>query len=253
MAGVFLRLWTDLPDPRDPHTPHGGRTRVILLEDTLRHIVDKHIKNKREPWKDVLTRDQRRALERWANGEVLSEEDHQHFDEAIETLGWQLGQSLRRPMVLLYRRRLKAGGFHREFNAWCLVLPRGPVAFAWETTGGATLKTCYFPVATVVFNSERRWQKTATMLVRLYGEFRQNGIYPPGPNFSRVREFQGESWVETDIRFVTLDQWGFSTNIPGSPWRGAFGTWEGEEVKPRKVQRRLRPRKPPSEGDLPGP
>jgi len=237
-----LKVWKDLPDPRDPAVPDGGKTAIILTRAALRHIAEKHIKDEREPWKDLLTRDHRKVLLQWAGGQLLSEAEKQLFDEALEILRLQVVRSLQRPMVLLYCRRQVSQNAQVVNKNWCLVLPSGAVAIAREIKDGAILVTCYFLKASVVSSSRDRWQKTARQLVKLYGDFRESGIYPPHPSFSRAGQSGGRAYVDTDIRFVTLEQWGFSVNTPGNPWRGRLGTWEDAEAKPEKPRRRLRPR-----------
>lgn len=57
-----IRVFTDLPDPRDPAAPAGARTTVALLESYCRKIVLKHVENPYEPWQKAFLADQRRAL-----------------------------------------------------------------------------------------------------------------------------------------------------------------------------------------------
>lgn len=221
-AEIFPVAWQDLPDPRDPQAPAGKHTEVVLSAEAWEHIVRKHIANRREPWDELLSRPVRKrvVLEHGTAGD----EGWQATQEAVDRLGRQIRHSLERPLVMLYR--VGQPGARRQ--VWLLVLPSGATAYVHVGGMRPRLATCYFPAAAVVeIHRERRWERVVATLVGRYGVVSRRQLLPPSEEHT-VRIPRQGSATETRgaIVFVTLANWGFAPELPGSPWRGRLSPWE---------------------------
>lgn len=243
-----IRVFTALPDPRDPAAPAGARTTVALLEAYFRKIVLKHVENPHEPWQKVFLADQRRALRDWAWGKSLTQEEVGLFEKAIDILGEEMARSLSRPLVLLFKR--KYPGAARPLAVWCLLLPCGALAYVHSVVApnpalsDNLLKTCYFPRCASVKTSEGRWERVARFLIWTYATNRGGRLYPPEPGTEVIQETVTGLVQHRDIRFVTLEQWGFSVQTPGNPWSGRLPDWPDQWACAKKtVPRRLRKRR----------
>ncbi|MCS7238203.1 MAG: hypothetical protein NZ899_08040 [Thermoguttaceae bacterium] len=240
--GEPIHTYRDLPDPRDPNAPSGARTELVLFEDYWRKIILKHIAEDREPWREVFLADERRALIKWAEGGPLDQEESARFEKCLARLGEEIRRALARPLVLLSIRKYSG---RKPIVSWSIVLPCGALVCVHSIScppgdqESNVLKTCYIPWRAAVKPSEERWQQVARFLIWVYGEKRDRRIYPPEPSTMVVRYTpSGVSISDRNIRFVTLEQWGFSLGTPGNPWSGRLPDWE-KEIAP-KEQRKLR-------------
>ncbi len=237
-AHAWSRRWTDLADPRDERAPHGARCTVVLYEQACRHIVEKHVAPRREPWGELLSEELVQQLaELWADGADAARRTAV-LERFSDRLFAAVRECLEHPLALLCTRRAGKGG-RRQVQIWKLVLRCGALMVIEACPRRAVVKTCFFPRGVCrVPKSSRRWLGLLRMLVLRYAKLGEKEIVPPSPGTRADRA--GKSWDE--IQFVTLETWGFCTDIAGTPWRGRPAAWPAEgDDRPRR--RRLLPRR----------
>lgn len=241
---LVMACWRDLPDPRDPRAPEGGRTQVMLERPSWEHILDKHVLPGREPWADVFSAATVQRLFRLEDGLSSGAPD---IEDALEGLGRQLRAALERPLALLYEvRRLGVGG-RPPARRWILVLPSGATAHVHETKDGNRLATCYFPAyALVIRDRGDRWRRVVAHLVVRYGVFdtQRNALLLPTAEVVKFAPFKGPvKELQSAIRFVTPSKWGCCPELDGCPWRGRLGDWSAAEAPSPRRRHRLKPRR----------
>lgn len=238
--GVFPAAWHNLPDPTAPRAPQGGQTVVLVHLKQWKHIVEKHVANRGEPWEEVLSEEARGAA---LNGSVLTDEASPLVLDSLYRLQRQVTESLRRPLVLLYRSK-RPGKTRRR--VWLMLLPCGATAYALQKGKKASLVTCYFPRAAVVERRrDRRWSRVLTGLVFRYAKLSQDGrcLLTPDPEHKVTIDSEETQETRTRIRFVTPETWGFLAERSSCPWRGRLSEWEAAGPPPQRLERkrRLRP------------
>ena len=138
--------------------------------------------------------------------------------------------AFRRPLVLIVD-----GG-----KVFLLVLPNGALMVIKEIGNKLLLRTCYFIRRVCAFkNRTQRWRKLVERLVLRYTVWQADlGLQPPGG-----QERSPESGQAVQVRFVTLEQWGFVSGPQGYVWRGRLVPWPGQPT-PAKAHPKvtLRPR-----------
>lgn len=235
-AEDWLIQWEGPPDPRGFPTQHRDRIVVGLDAAGWEHIVSKHVANRREPWGDLLSPLVRKGV---VGGWVAEKEGW--VKEAWVRLGQEVRASLARPLVMVYKAK-RVGRKKRQ--VWTLVLPCGATACAREQGSILRLVTCYFPKAAVVEpKRERRWRRVVARLVFRYGVVTEKGVLSP-PKERKVYVFLEDESVEMrwEVEFVTLESWGFATELADMPWRGRLEQWpEAAPPSPSTTRRHLRP------------
>ncbi len=228
--------WEGLPNPLSDSETEGEHLVVGVDQQAWEHIISKHIANRREPWGDLLQEIHRELVQSWKRGEPCEKQA-----EALSRLGEQVRHSLERPLVLWYKRKYPG---RKRHQVWTLVLPCGATVYLQERGPILRLLTCYFPREAVEEKRrERRWRRVVRMLVYRYGVVSEEGILPPPrqwrTSISRGTENEAIRW---DVQFVTLQSWGFATELEGCPWRGRLGDWPAAgSPKRSENRRRLRP------------
>ncbi len=238
-------IWDDLPDPRDPRTPAGARTSVVLRRRAWRHIFEKHILPREEPWADIFSREVLRQLFQTKCDPTSSEPV---LTEAVRRLGDQIRASLERPLVLIFEARGIGEEEKRPLRSWILVLPSGATAYVHEKKERKRLATCFFPsYALVLDNKTARWHRVVQCLVGRYGVFdlEHHAVRLPDANTVKtIRKGKSYQELHSGIRFVTPENWGFCTNVEGAPYRGRLGEWPAADTPGPRRQHRLKPRRP---------
>ena len=107
--------------------------------------------------------------------------------------------------------------------------------------------TCFFdPSITDHERPERWWSRLVAKLAHRYGCFDlEAGLLPPTDTHAVTTDGgeSGPAVVDSRVRFVTLESWGFDTKVRGSPWRGRLADWEGPCAALASHRRvKLRPR-----------
>lgn len=231
----WLVCWEGLPNLLRDSDSEGEQLVVGVDQQGWEHIISKHIANRREPWNDLFGEMRKELVQSWKRGEPCEKQA-----EALALLGEQIRHSLERPLVLLYKRKYPG---RKRCQAWTLVLPCGAVVYLQERGSILRVQTCYFPSNVVKERRERRWRQVAGMLVYRYGVVSEKGILPPTKEYHKIisRGTENEN-VHSDVQFVTLQSWGFATELEGCPWRGRLGDWPAAG-RPERLEnrRRLRP------------
>jgi hypothetical protein len=209
---AILLIWDELPDPRDPDAPRGKRCTVILLQQCLAHIVQRHISQCDGPWAEWLTQELCDRLVQWYHGE--SDLNDETLGRLEQLFGGALRESLNRPLVLLQRIGLSR-------HAWIAILPTGAI-FVLKSKyddSRAHLVTCYYPDRPNLHPPHRRWRHVAHTYIWRYALIREQG---------GARRF----FMPTDekIRFVQPENWGFDTSARLPVWRGALPEWPAAEM-----------------------
>ncbi len=246
-----LAIWEELPDPTDPAAPEGQKSWMAVPLSTWQHILEKHIRREKEPWKEVLSRPVWTALQ---NQPVESSHETPEGQATLAMLESQVRQSLERPLVLIYgvrpvdaRQQVKK----IRYWVWGMVLPSGATAYAHQSSSQVELKTCYFPKpANVKQDRGQRWKHTVKQLLWRYCPRGEGRLQLPAAEHQVLVRPAGERpQYRSRIRFVTWRTWGFLSEEPGSPWRGRVDRWPAAEPpdKPPRKPRRLRPWKKTSE------
>lgn len=231
--------WNNLPDPSDERAPHGSYRSVELHEWVCRHIVEKHVLRKEEPWTELLEKELVKRLQKLLEGEVDFAQRAAALDRFSEGLSAAARECLEQPLVLLLTQPAVQSG-HQSVQCWQLVLRCGALMVI-EVRRRATVKTCFFPRSVCrVPKGSRRWRHLLAALVLRYARMRNGKIEPPRRG-EEVRQRSGKAWAEA--RFVTLESWGFRTDMEGTPWRGRPAAWPAEGDARPSARRRLLPRR----------
>jgi len=215
--------WSDLPDPR----VDSGRTELTISFQAWQHIVAKHIVPGNEPWDDVFPKEVLNALAKSAQ----SAHGPSSMPEGVsEAFGWQVRETLSRPLVLLYESHTLGSPMGQPFRMWCLVLPAGATAYVRDQgKQGNSLRTCYFPTTMVVErNSQQRWRRVVRQLVIRYGIWDRDlgAVRLPADQTIRFSPCKGPvRELRSAINFVTPASWGFCPNVSGCPWGGPPQSW----------------------------
>jgi hypothetical protein len=252
----------ELPDPRDAHAPHGARCGVTLYDEALWHIVEKHVISRGECWDEWLPKQLVRQLHGLAKGQgdadrpaarqpapSMGAHGHAAQPAAVERAGVlaQLAKQLleaareclERPLVLLATRASEKPG-PRPVQCWQLVLRCGALMVIEARGERVVVKTCFFPKQVCrVPKSRRRWVHLLSVLVQRHARIERGELRPP--RATDVRRGLRRTWH--NIRFVTLESWGFRTDMEGAPWRGRPPAWPGEVQVTAPTRRRLSPRR----------
>jgi hypothetical protein len=230
--------WNDLPDPRPERAAAGPPCAVRLTARALRHIVEHHWGDGKEPWDDWLPVEVVQSLSR--NG--LKGASAEDLRAVVDRFGQALRHTFGRSLLLCYRARRthEAGRLHLE--VWQAVLPCGAVLIVHPRPNPPEqVRTCYFRKRVCPLPPAERWYRLADALLLEHGCLSDDGgsLLPPGPGHAvRVR---GTAEERTQIRFVSLAGWGFAESLRGNPFRG-LAPWAAEAA-PSPGRRRLRPRR----------
>lgn len=217
LSGKLVANWANLIDPRSFLGQERCYIRCRLPRAAWQHICDKHVGNPGEPWSKLCPLlDEVPRPGALRGFEPPSEVAHQ----LIDALEKQIRLALERPMVVLNRDPRKRG------LSWdmTIVLPCGAIVGARLQKRWIRVKTCYFPGHKRVSRfRERHWMRTADRLVRRYGVFdQQRGLLPP-EIFQNL--LGGEVAGTNQVRFITLENWGFDPHSEDHPWQGGFPPW----------------------------
>lgn len=241
-------FWRELPDPRDPCAPEGQRTEIFLDRRGWEHVLNKHVFPGREPWADVFSAERLRGLRQVEDVSAFTNAD---AAAAVDAMGCEIRDALKRPLALLYEARRLGESSRPPARRWILVLPSGATAHVKETKNGNRLATCYFPAyGFVLTNRKDRWRRVVAHLVVRYGEFDGQGNALRLPTAETVKHVPSQSPFQEQhsaIRFVTPSQWGFCPELDGCPWRGRLGEWSASEGPSPGRRHRLKPRRRPPE------
>lgn len=230
-------LWLDFPDPRDDGSPCVSRCTVRFEQHRWRHIIEKHVCHREEPWDDWLTQDLANKLRHaWepacgehTRREVLGRASDLVEKEARECLGV--------PLALLYDNYQPAtpGNPSSGQETWALVLPAGALLIIRSRPEGGAVCTCYFlkSAARCTNAEQRRLNLVRTLLCR-YAELTTDGSWTPRALLQEDRE------LRIRFRFRTAVTWGLDggqrqpRDATQDPWRRG-----ADRPAPRK---RLAPR-----------
>jgi hypothetical protein len=237
--------FADLPDPRDPACPDGGRTRVILDASAARHIARDHVAGAAEPWADCLDAAALRAL-RPAAGEP----DGQALALLAAPLGGQLRRALALPRALLYTSDAPDRQRGRYPEAWLVPLPCGALlAVRVGPNRPARVCTCFFPRQVRRLPPAGRGRQLVAQLVWRYavGASDRRLHLPPAGHAVAVNRRGRPTEMQRDVRFVQPGPWGFEPG-PAGVWTGvpaAFPEVGPEEPPAGAPVLRMRPRRHP--------
>jgi hypothetical protein len=219
--------WTDLPAPGAP----ADRWELEVPAAAWAHVRDKHLADRREPWRD------------WLGAEAVA---RCGADPAavLAALGAAARASLGRPLVLAYV-AVVAPGRRGGGEVWQLVLPAGALLVARRGADGRRrVATCFFPrAACAEDNPARRWRKAVASLVRRHAVRGPSGRDLVPPAADDLVPGAGGAPACARVRFLTPEQWGFATELRGTPWRGRLGSWDAAAAPAPRPKRRLKPRR----------
>mgnify|MGYP000047132114 CR=1 FL=1 len=220
---AILLIWDELPDPRDPDAPRGKRCTVMLYEECLAHIVQRHISRHDGPWREWLTQELCDRLIQWYYGE--SDLDNETLQKLNQLFGGALRESLSRPLVLLTH-------LGASRHAWIAILPTGAIFVLRSkfSDSRAHLVTCYYPDRPNLHPPHRRWRHIAHTYLWRYAPIREQG--------GARRFFMPEN---EKIRFVQPENWGFDMSARPPVWRGALPDWPAaKKLSPKTKQHRIK-------------
>jgi hypothetical protein len=221
--------WNGLTDP-ETH----GTSSVVANAKAMRHILEKHVLNPAEPWRDWLGGDVLGRLMA-AGTEAATAADLACLADAIRG---EVERALAAPLLLsCVKRRTEGpvpGGWHRR---WLLILPGGAQAVLSRNRKGGMLLTCFFSRAAAARNRSSRWRAAAHHVVEKYVRFVPGvGFVPPA----------GDEVVHNrkNISFVSPSNWGFRNRLTREVWMTLSRTWPGDASTTRGAptrRTRLRP------------
>lgn len=216
---AILLIWDDLPDPRDPNAPHGKRCTVVLLQQCLAHIVQRHISRHDGPWAEWLTQELCDRLVQWYYGE--SDLDDETLRRLEQLFGEALRESLNRPLILLTRT-----GPGRL--TWIAILPSGAIFVLKSKYDDSRvhLVTCYYPDRPNLHPPHRRWRHIVHTYLWRFAPIREEG--------AAKRFFMPE---DGKTQFVQPKNWGFDMSTHPPVWRGALPDWPAAEKLSPKIKR----------------
>ncbi|GBD35463.1 hypothetical protein HRbin36_00575 [bacterium HR36] len=217
--------WEGLPDPRDPQTPTGTQCTVVLYEQCLAHIVQRHISQRDGPWAEWLSEKLCEYLIRWFYGE--QELTPEVRDELGQRLGEQLAESLNRPLVIVQF-------INRRHDACIALTPSGALLILHCKGDSILIVTSYYVRKAVqCISPSGRWRRALTALVWRYCD-----LVNCGGALRLVPTKDGH------IRWVSLKTWGFDTSGPQPVWCGRLSPWPAaERLSPPTPQSRIKLRK----------
>lgn len=207
--------WENLPDARDPNAPDGDRCCVVLLQQHLAHMVERHLGRQDGPWTEWLGPKLCEQLIQWLNGEL--ELGPAISDELCERFQEQVGEALRRPLVVLQP-------MDQRNAAWILVLPCGALAIVRPNREYIFVVPAYSLYRARIGPPHKRWLRAVHSLVWRYCDLEHIG--------GALQLVLGNGcWV----RWVRLETWGFATAGESLVWRGRLAPWPAaEKLSPPK-------------------
>ncbi len=231
--GQFRQLWRELKDPRDPSSSKtctieieerplpldpslDPRERQKLLHGFWQHNCFEHLKDCKQPWEDLFTKDDlSKAARDLADSDGYESNRLAVLASLAAVLEDQVRDCLNRPLALLYDLPYteKPGG-GRKWNGerWLLLLPVGAMFRVISIGKKQFSESCYFPVVrgdrqVSTRPPDPRWLALIEYLVtRFAGVGRRlrsedEGV-DRGPTIRPGQECR-------NIRFVTPCSWGF--------------------------------------------
>jgi len=238
---MMVTVWKGLLDPIKPHSD----IAIIVTEERWRHVVEKHVRNPREPWNYWLTQELADGLRAWAEKAPSpgGGRPPECLNRASAVLEGDARLCLGRPLMVRYRR--KEPGLKPEWGVmtWQLVLPNGAVLIIrWRGQKGH-FWTCFFE-GKITNNIERPhtlWREFAKKLIRRYCRKDDKHLVAPLRSAEFVRVDKETRWTarHTRVEFVTPTSWGFEGDQPGAPWSGLLLDWKAEPpmTKPGRYPR----------------
>jgi hypothetical protein len=229
--------WSNLPDPRSWSADGpGSPCSVLAFDENWKHIVNRHVRNRAEPW------------EEWVTAGVVREVG-QASSVAGATSGWIMAiqnlaaqmkdavlQSFQRPRVVLICEHTHPTA--KPVRKWILVLPTGAKMIVRCAKSAKSAKnvllTCFFPEPVCDEAPADRCRVLAEMLVLQYCPKVQGGI-PGHPPRWHVYANPKTHCFHDRIQFVTLTSWGFDGT--DNSWSRNMGDWSpsGKTAKLRPV------------------
>lgn len=205
-------MWR-VPDPRDPKAPKGGKCDVVFGEGIIRHIAPDHWSGTGEEaqaWRDWLGDDLVNAGIQMSQRVVGHPESASVVTGVADAMGDAVQAAFSRPLVLIKRNQTgmksKKSGKGGLDDAWLVVLPNGALVVVRRVKSTFRVVTAYFKkCALVETRPVHRWRSLVRFLVAMHRGSSSN-------------------------QFVTLDSWGFRTDVKGCPWAGRLGSWGKADV-----------------------
>jgi len=233
--------WSDLPDPRDPHAPHGACCTVVAPARALEHIREKHVCDRREPWKEWLSADLLQRLRHMDGAGADALQASAALEGFARYLGEAAGECLRRPLALLYEVTERVHQGVKPAMVWLLVLRSGALLVIRVYRDKPYVATCFYPyVACIAAKPQQRWRKVVASLVARFADLRARRPHPPQASDTKVI---APGRKAAQIRFVTPTSWGFDLRLAGAPWCGHLEAWPGAATQPVPPRHRLHPRR----------
>jgi hypothetical protein len=243
---LFPTTWKTLPDPRDSRAlaDRGGCTLSTDEFVWSKVITEKHMVDAR----------QKRAWEDWLTPKLVSQlskiwdptVDVATRTALLEQVSILVAESVRmclqRPLVVVYDEYESAGKRKRPAEKWELVLPSGALLVTRMTGATGKVMTFFFKdLVCGIVPARERWRELVRWLVELRGEPRGGKYIPPVPSWE-VAGQEGE--IDTFVRFVTLDEWGFCGEEPPNHWSPRnVESWPSEKTSVSAPERKMtRPR-----------
>jgi hypothetical protein len=232
----LLAVWSDLPDPTDPATPHGRTCQIHVGQKTWDHVYPKHIQPGREPWGEWIPTSTLTAL-----AAAVGSGPADLIEEVLRLMEEAVCESLGRPLVLLYQRKRLATDSGRCY--WVLVLRNGAKAVVQSKGSHNELDTCFYPErASRARSLDQRWERVVEDLVLQHTVLVPAGQRHPGPTES----FSSGEYIHDNVVFVNPLTWGFLVATPGGRvWQGWPLPWPtaAPAPAPAPVPSRLRLRR----------
>lgn len=211
-ASKAFTVWHSMPDP----TGGAGICSVSITKRSLEHIAEKHVRNETEPWGAGLPPE--------LVGRLTVSMDNRELSELASALQQAARDSLNKPILLICTRTNAHCIQSRHSLIWLLVLRWGATMYL-RGNNSKTLRTCMIPrCAAYCTNPRRRVPRVISRLVWRYGKRLPSGVWDPPPEHAIARE----GVVESGIRFVTPENWGFVPGPSGSVYRGRITVWSDE-------------------------
>lgn len=250
-----IAVWSNLPDPNDERAPLGSRCSIVVKEGCLRHIVHRHVLDEREPWSSLFPSELVARLTAASSKPNGSPTAREAFLDASRILEGSARSSLQRPLAMIYRSGPAGVERDRMTPHWMLVTPEGAFLVIRALTRNILL-TSYFPDETSqVRQPDVRWIEAVRRLVKRRTRFVLGvGFVPPETGCGvpvRDQEDPHSFQHRIDIRFVTLQSWGFDLEDEDRPWRiERLEPWSPAPTKQPMKRHPMEPRDPDTiEGD----
>lgn len=202
---------------RSEDAPSRGTWYVAIGWNRWKHIADKHVADRSEPWDDWLGQASVGKLRRVR--ELPTEERKELLNECTKLLEKSVIRSAARPLFMQMNRVEHRASGRSGCRSVVFVLPEGAVCCAgvigrvqWH------VRTVFFPVRRRQVPLARvRWRETVRRMVVRYGR--------PGKQAGRL-ELPDEQYTKrlpeatvSQIRFVAAREWGFESDAPRARWR----------------------------------